>query len=137
MNATQVHRRIRAFVRATPAPHGGWLDGSCWILAEALHRALGCPLVAVVGHPPALDARAPDATQHVAVLCRGTLVVDGDGVSTIPKLIRRWQDVEGITNARLVPFSGACRASAERGGIPQPRDTDGLVLALRRALEAP
>lgn len=146
MNAREVHRRLRAFVRETPAPQGGWLSGSCWILARALHEVLGCPMVAVTGSSIGLPSdllrpfpeRQLDQVQHVAVLCRGVLVVDGDGVSTTPQLLKRWREEELIKNARLVPWDAYCDTNARGGGIPSgsQRQVEQLARELRTRLEA-
>jgi hypothetical protein len=79
-------------------PQGGsWLQGGCWILAEALRRVFEGELWMIV--------EADDPTpQHV--VCRvGRRYLDGDGSSDARELLRRWEDEEMLHRPRLQPLS--------------------------------
>jgi hypothetical protein len=100
---------------------GGWLDGDCAILADALHEVLGPAAERIM----LTDARG--VPQHVAVMYRG-MVVDGDGVSTQRAFLQRWLTVECVDGASIALFD-----STRLGDIPRDQgvSTD-LAAKLRR-----
>jgi hypothetical protein len=100
---------------------GGWLDGGCAILADALHEVLGPAAQRIM----LTDVRG--VPQHIAVIYRG-MVVDGDGVSTQRAFLQRWLTVEGVDGASIALFD-----STRLGDIPrdQGASTD-LAAQLRR-----
>lgn len=93
MAAAQCPRRVRIFgerlaaflgskpiVEILPDPnYHTWLEGGCWILAQALHEWLGAPLWAV------WDKRE-EAVEHVVVRIDGCYL-DGRGASTKKELL--------------------------------------------------
>ena len=74
-----------------------WLEGGCWVAAEAIRRVFGGDLVAV---------HSRWGLEHVVVE-RGGWLVDAEGhAAPTARWVRRYARREGIVDASLHPFSG-------------------------------
>lgn len=104
-------------LRSSEGAAGGWLDGGCLILADALADRLGqlaerFMIVDANGNP-----------QHVVVSYGGRLL-DADGASTERALLRRWSRVEHVADPGLVPLNVEAAVAA---GIPQDADASSRL----------
>jgi len=86
----------------------GWRDGGCRVLAQALHLWLGAGALGLIVNGDA------GAAGHV-VYQVGRWLLDGDGVSTAPTLLRRWRTQEGVSRARLARFDPGSAAGIPTG----------------------
>lgn len=95
---------------------GTWVAGGCWVGALALQRVLpGSELWVLTSH---------GTPQHVVVAYQGSFF-DADGASSRAQLLRRWRDVEGLSELQLVPWAGA--AWLEHAGLVCPIDVVATV----------
>lgn len=114
-DVTALNKHLKEFLRSDEAyfrylPVETWMSGGCWLLAEALRRVLSGELVAVI---------SDNGVEHVALLV-DDWVVDGDGFSRRPTVLRRWQTAESVPNPRIVPFVDVRDEVLAVGEIPAP-----------------
>lgn len=81
-------------------PEIGWLDGGCRSLMKVLQLWLG-EHVETYQIVKQLDQQH---SEHALVRV-GEYFIDGDGVSTLEELIRRWYEEEGFSNVIIRPFN--------------------------------
>src|SRR5690242_10548496 len=114
-----LHRRVRracaskaAYQVLTGRGHDfGFLDGGCWMLAEALRRVLGGALYAVY--------RVSGVMEHVVLRRRRGVYLDADGVATAAALLDKMRRQEGVRGRlSLRPFE-----AGRAGAIPYDKQT--------------
>ena len=108
-----------AYAALDKGPGGTWTAGGCWTLAHAVNGLVDGELMAIV--TPAeleldedgneIDPGYEFRVQHVVVKV-GRQYLDGDGLSTEKKLLRRWNEDEGLGDGDLVPFTEDLQAEA-------------------------
>lgn len=81
-----------------------WLQGGCWLLAQALHEWIGGPseLWAIYSEVGS-DVLRPDVIPQHVVVRIGDCYLDGDGASNEGELLERWEKVEQLRYPELRP----------------------------------
>lgn len=81
-----------------PLAYSTWLQGGCWVLAQALHEWIGAgsELWAI------FDVET-DLMQHVVLRVKGCYL-DGDGASSRDELLQRWEREEFTVKPFLKRF---------------------------------
>ena len=121
------------FALVQDATGGGWLDGGCQILADALMQWLGegAELYYLVGGTTFEQGHEHDWPEH-ALVRYGDLYLDGDGASSEGMLFDRWEQEEHMRGGWLAPGTEELRASGWEGGIPSD---DGVSYELAQRLQ--
>ena len=102
----------------------GWLDGGCWMLAEALKRALGDD-----AHLMIVGSQRADG-EHVVCLYRGWYY-DGNGIHRRDNLLKQLTDDLDVPDPYLRPLTRAFIATTD---IPAPDSvTDQMEAIFHRA----
>lgn len=116
-----------AAVRILDESTGGtWLAGGCALLALALKKVFGrrAELMSIRS-----DRYDPDRVEHVLVQIDGRYYLDGDGASAESALIKRWQRVEHVPDARV---AGASDDDIWDAGLwPDDESVEELVKVLK------
>ena len=103
MTAAALSRAFKVFIwepaqfslLAKAKVDGGWNDGGCAILAEAVMAWL-------VPHEKRYVVFGRDAVQHALVRV-GDWYIDGDGLSRRSTILKRWRWTERVADAGLLP----------------------------------
>ncbi len=112
-----ISKAAQEVLRSSQSAGGGWLDGGCLILADALADRLGQSAERLM----IVDAKGNP--QHIGVKCGGRLL-DADGASTERALLRRWITLEHVNNPALAPLNVKAVVAA---GIPQDAEASSRL----------
>lgn len=116
-------------IEQTEAREGGWGDGGCWILADALASGFGLEMFGVFGHHvPGIDPTP--RLQHV-VLKAGKGYIDQDGYQTEATFRRNYLKWEGVAVDSVEPVN---RARMEQTKFPRPSMQPAIIAAIKQLL---
>jgi hypothetical protein len=121
------------FALVNEATGGGWLDGGCQILADALVQWLGEGAESYYLVAGSNGVR--DFPEH-ALVRYGDVYLDGDGASSEGVLLARWEQEEHIEGGWLTLATDELRGTGWEGGIPSD-DGVSYELAQRLKVEFP
>jgi hypothetical protein len=77
--------------------HCGFMDGGCWVLAEAMRRLWGGTLYAAYRHSGLMD--------HVVLRLGEEQYLDADGLHTHDEMVKKMRDAERVPGrVALDPF---------------------------------
>jgi hypothetical protein len=142
---------VRAFCRSeysyrtylTPLEADGtdrsWLAGACWLLAEALRRAVGGEIIGIEDGGM-FSSRRARSVGHVALWLhqdRGDdWLIDADGAFRPEAFLKKERELEHLIEPSLVPFTQDIqrRWRASGTGTP-PADHEALTARLATDLQ--
>jgi hypothetical protein len=118
-----------AVIEQTEARDGGWGDGGCWILADALASGFGLEMFGVFGHHvPDIDPTP--RLQHV-VLKAGKGYIDQDGYQTDATFRRNCLKWEGVIVDSIEPVG---RPQLEQAEFPRPSMRAAIIAGIKACL---
>jgi hypothetical protein len=116
-------------IEQTEAREGGWGDGGCWILADALASGFGLEMFGVFGHHvPGIDPTP--RLQHVVVKA-GKGYIYKDGYQTEATFRRNYLKWEGIAVDSVEPVN---RARMEQTKFSRPSMQPAIIAAIKQLL---
>jgi hypothetical protein len=111
-----------AVIDETEGQGGGWGDGGCWILSDALASGFGLELYGVFGHhAPGID---PTPSLHHVVVRVGNGFIDQDGYQKDATFRRNYLKWEGIAFDSIEPVD---RARLEQTQFPRPSMQSAII----------
>jgi hypothetical protein len=116
-------------IEQTDAREGGWGDGGCWILADALASGFGLEMFGVFGHHvPGID---PTPRLHHLLVRAGNGFIDQDGFQTEATFRRNYLAWEGVVVDSIEPVD---RARLEQTEFPRPSMQPAIIAAIKQLL---
>lgn len=119
-------------IEKTEAREGGWGDGGCWVLADALASGFGLEMFAVFGHHvPGID---PTPRLHHVVVRAGIGFIDQDGYQREATFRRNYLRWDGIAVDSIEPVD---RPRLEQTKFPRPSMQSAIVAGVNHCLSRP
>jgi ribosomal protein S18 acetylase RimI-like enzyme len=117
------------------AQEGGWGDGGCWVLADAIVQGFGGELYAVRAHDiKGSERQGGDAIDHVLVAMGGGYI-DQDGFISEKEFLQHWENAERRKVTAIVPLQGDVLSEAKASVIPKPEKQEEIIAGITRVLE--
>lgn len=135
MDGREIGRVVKAFCRSdysyntylVPLEEDGtdrtWLAGACWLLAEALRRAVGDGQVIGIEAGGAFRTPAPRSVGHVALWLqtpRGDWFIDADGAFRPEAFLKKERELEYLIDPQFVPFTDEIQQRWRSNGTGTP-----------------